>query len=472
MTVRVLVPSGVLGLGFDQDALEAGLKLKPDVICIDGGSTDSGPHSLGTSTSKYSRAACKSEWRILMQARDQLNIPLIIGSAGTCGTDAMVDWMLQITIELASELGQHPQVALVYSEQTTDSVARAFKQNNVSGLEPAIPINAETIGECEHIVALAGAEQIQAALNTGADIIIAGRTTDTAVISALPLLHGCDAGASWHAAKIAECGALCSTHPTSGVIVVDIDQSESTDGAVKDSAKTSEVHPTGFTIYPTASGARCTPHSVSAHMLYENANPFILYEPGGHLNVSDSIYTAQDQTRVRVCGSRWIPTDPYTVKLEGARLAGYQCVAMCLLRDPRYVQNAEKWIDKLSVFIDLELQTQMDLDQQDYDIDYRLIGKNAVLGKLESKNTSPDEIGVLVIITAETQETADEIGKFMNPFLLHYPLTDNESLPTFAFPFSPAQMSRGPLYEFCLNHVMQLEEPMSAFRIVTHQLTA
>ena len=57
---KVLVPSGVLGLGFDDNAFENGLKLSPDIISIDGGSTDSGPFSLGTGTSKYSRSSIKS----------------------------------------------------------------------------------------------------------------------------------------------------------------------------------------------------------------------------------------------------------------------------------------------------------------------------------------------------------------------------------------------------------------------------
>ena len=53
---KVLVPSGVLGLGFDIEALRRGIKNKPDIISIDGGSTDSGPASLGSGTSKYSRS--------------------------------------------------------------------------------------------------------------------------------------------------------------------------------------------------------------------------------------------------------------------------------------------------------------------------------------------------------------------------------------------------------------------------------
>lgn len=47
MPTRVLVPSGVLGLGFDRAALARGVAMRPDIICIDGGSTDSGPFSLG-----------------------------------------------------------------------------------------------------------------------------------------------------------------------------------------------------------------------------------------------------------------------------------------------------------------------------------------------------------------------------------------------------------------------------------------
>ena len=54
MSTKILVPSGVLGLGFDQEALNLGLKRHPDIICIDGGSTDSGPFYLGTGTTKYS----------------------------------------------------------------------------------------------------------------------------------------------------------------------------------------------------------------------------------------------------------------------------------------------------------------------------------------------------------------------------------------------------------------------------------
>lgn len=448
MPTRVLVPSGVLGLGFDRDALARGVAMKPDIICIDGGSTDSGPFSLGTSTSKYSRAGCKSEWRELMKARANLQVPLVISSCGTCGSDDMVDWMFDITQELAIELNQELKVALLYSEQSADAIVTKLTEHRYRALEPVIPLDESIIRACTHIVALAGAEQIAQALETGADIILTGRATDTAAICALPIMRGEHVGAAWHGAKVAECGALCSTNPTSGVILLDVDQQ-------------------GFSVQPMAKDARCTPHSVSAHMLYENNDPFLLHEPGGTLDVTDARYEQLDERSVRVVGSRWHLAEKYTVKLEAARLTGYQCTLMAVIRDAHYVNHAQQWLDRLSGFLEKEIATAMQLGNSEYSLEFRLIGVNSVLGELEKKLATPAEIGVLGIITAGSSAQAEEIAKLVNPFLLHYPLTDNEALPTFAFPYSPAHSHRGALYEFCMNHVIEIDNPMDAFRLKT-----
>jgi hypothetical protein len=445
MPTRVLVPTGALGMTFDSAALAKGIALRPDIICVDGGSTDSGPYSLGSGTSKYSRAATKSEWRRLMIARAEAQVPLVLGTSGTCGTDTTVDWMYEITAEIALELGQTVKVARLYSSQPTERVVDALRNGRIRPLTPAPRISAESIASLSNIVALAGAEQIQTALATGADIIIAGRTTDTAIISALPLARGEHAGGAWHGAKIGECGALCTTNPTGGVIMVEFD-----DG--------------GFTVEALVEGASCTPHSVSAHMLYENADPFILYEPGGHLDVTAARYRALDARRVRVEGSKWVP-GTYTVKLEGARVAGYQTSIMAVLRNATYVANAQAWVDKLHAFLVREIKTRMGLEPSAYTLEFRLIGINSALGVMENRSATPVEVGVLGLVTAETAELSAEIGKLINPYVLHYPLTKDEELPTFAFPFSPAQSERGALYEFALNHVMELDEPMQAFRI-------
>ncbi len=450
MTTTVLVPSGVLGLGFSQAALERGIAQGCDVIAIDGGSTDSGPHSLGTGLSKYSRAVCKAEWCALMQARAKLGVPLIIGTAGTSGTDSTVDWMYEITCELAAELAQTLRVARLYSGQDAGFVISKLAAGQVTPLSPAPEIDAERLRAMTNIVALAGAEQVQAALETGADIIIAGRTTDTAIIAALPLARGEHPGACWHGAKIAECGALCSTHPGTGVIRVTFDK-------------------TGFEVEPMAPEAACTPHSVSAHMLYENSDPFRLYEPGGYLDVRQAHYSALDARRVRVEGSEWV-AGPYTVKLEGARLAGYQTMLLAILREAHYIANAQVWAGKLVSVLSARVAEQIGLAIGDFSIELRLIGVNAAMGALETRKSLPSEVGALCLITAGTQAMADEIGRLANPFLLHMPLTDDEPLPTFAFPYSPAQTSRGAVYEFALNHLMALDSPMEAFRLELNEV--
>jgi hypothetical protein len=432
-------------MGFDYGAMARALSMAPDIIAVDGGSTDSGPAYLGTGTSKYSRAATRADWRRLMLARAEAGVPLVIGTAGTCGTDTTVDWMAGITAELAAELGQKITVARLYSNQPAARVAEALAAGRVRPLDPAPDLAEADLPGMTNIVALAGAEQIAAALATGADIVIAGRTTDTATIAALPIARDAHPGGAWHGAKIGECGSLCTSHATSGVILIDFDE-------------------TGFTVEPGLASARCTPRSVAAHMLYENADPFLLHEPGGHLDVTRADYAQLDERRVRVTGSDWVAGE-YTVKLEGARLVGYQSTILVTLREPRYVENAEAWVARLSAFLAGEIAARMGLAPEDYTLDFRLIGKSATLGRLETSRAVPAEVGVMCIVTADTPERAAEIAKLANPFLLHYPLTDEEPQATFAFPFSPADWARGPLYEFALNHVMRLDDPMAAFRL-------
>lgn len=443
---RILVPSGALGLGYDAVALERAIAAKPDLIAIDGGSTDSGPSYLGRGVSKYARESTKTEWKGLIEARAKAGCPLVIGTAGTCGTDSTVDWLYDITVEILGELGQSAKVARVYSGQDPAAIAGA----DLTPLSGAPAVSADDIASCTHVVALAGAEQINAALETGADIVIAGRTTDTAIIAALPLARGDHAGGAWHGAKIGECGALCATNPQSGVILIDFDD-------------------TGFTITPTADGAHASPHTVSAHMLYENSDPFILYEPGGHLDVTGSNYTPVDDRSVRVEGSVWVPSEEYRVKLEGSRITGYQTILMAILRDARYVANAQAWCDDIVTKHSAKVADRMGLAPESWSSELRIIGQNGNLGGLETRTGDVVELGILAILTAPDQATANTLAKLMNPYLLHHPLTKEEEQPTFAFPFSPAEIDRGAAYEFVLHHTMTLNDPMDAFRLeVTH----
>ncbi len=444
MKTRVLVPSGALGLNYNIRALEKGLNQSPDIIAIDGGSTDSGPAYLGQGVSKYSRVSTKTEWKGLMKARELANVPLLIGTAGTCGTNSSVNWFLEITKEIAKELNQSLKIVLIKCSQSNEETTKAYLSGKIQPLPNAPKLSKKILSNCTNIVALAGAEQVIDALKEKPDIIIAGRTTDTAIIAALPIMRGVDPGTAWHGAKIAECGALCTTNPLSGVIMV-------------------EFNKNSFTIEPMDSEARATPKTVSAHMLYENTNPYILYEPGGYLDTKNSKYCATTNRKVRVTDSKWNKSDKYTVKIEGALLNGFQNVMISILRNKRYVKNAQKWARDIQLKCSELAKNRLQLNNRDFSIELRLIGKNASFGNLEIKKTEQYEIGVMALVTAKTQETATEISQMLNPFLLHHPLTKSEELPTFSFPFSPADIRRGAIYSFCLHHTWEINNPLEIF---------
>ena len=76
----------------------------------------------------------------------------------------------------------------------------------------------------------------------------------------------------------------------------------------------------------------------------------------------------------------------------------------------------------------------------------------------------PPEVGVLFVATAATQEMATQIAKACNPYFFHFPIDFDIELPSYGFAFSPADIERGRVYEFKLNHVVELDDPMELVR--------
>ena len=60
-----------------------------------------------------------------------------------------------------------------------------------------------------------------------------------------------------------------------------------------------------FDLEPLSPDNQCSPQSVSAHMLYENSDPFRLIEPGGILEVEDACYRQLDNGS-RLVRTAWI----------------------------------------------------------------------------------------------------------------------------------------------------------------------
>jgi hypothetical protein len=449
MEIRVLAATGVIGAGFKVESLNRGIALEPTFIACDAGSTDSGPAYLGSGKPKLSREACARDLRLLLKARDALKVPLIIGSCGTSGRDVGVDWMAQLAREIAGEERLHFKAALIKSDQSTAYLKRRLAEQRIRPLFPAPPISEQVI-ESSHIVGMMGTEPIQAALAAGADVVLAGRASDSALYAAIPLTLGADAGLSWHAAKTLECGAACAVVPAA-------------DGMF---ARIREDH---FDIEPLDLNARCTPQTIAAHTLYENANPFLLTEPSGVIDTEQAEYHALCDRVVRVTGSRFREATQYTVKLEGSQLVGYQTVVIGGIRDPNIIRALDALLPKAQAFFDTRIAELFpgQMTKNDYDINYRIYGRDAVMGQLEPMRASAPgyEVGVLITITAPTQDLANKIATFVSHVSAHLPIPEYQGIiSSIAYPFSPPELPRGAVYRFSVNHVVLPDDPCEMFR--------
>ncbi|MER5551001.1 acyclic terpene utilization AtuA family protein [Streptomyces sp. NPDC002793] len=453
MELRILAPTGALGAGFDASAFATGVAARPDVIACDAGSTDSGPAALGSGTPKLSAQAVTRDLRLLLRARDQLGVPLIIGSCGTSGRDVGVDRVADIARAIATEENLHFKLGLIYSDQPTERLEELYDAGRITPLANAPEIDRELFGR-SHTVAMMGVEPIQEALQDGCDVILAGRASDTALFAALPHLKGTDPGLTWHMAKTIECGAACAIPPSANGLLVTL----------------REDH---FDVTTLADGSRLTPRSVAAHTLYENADPFHIAEPSGVLDTTDATYEAVDDRTVRVRGARYVPADGYTNKLEGAELIGYQTVIIGGVRDRIVIQTLPELLPMAKHYFDAKIADifRGTVDPADVDIDYRLYGTGAVLAGNEPDPLDPRELGVLITVTAPDQATAHAVATFVAHASSHLPIPEYDGLvSTLAYPYSPPEMDRGPLYRFTLNHVATGVTPTELFRTTTEEL--
>ncbi|MEA1652184.1 acyclic terpene utilization AtuA family protein [Nitrospirillum sp. BR 11164] len=442
---KVIVPSGMLGAGVKREHIAYGLAQGAHAIAVDAGSTDSGPSYLARGVSKMNRESIKQDLLILLQMANEAGIPVLVGTCGTCGADSSVDWTRDIAIEAARELGIGLRIACLYSEQPAAVLKRKLAQGKIRPLAPLEQATDELFDACDHIVALMGPEPYIDAVKRGANLVLGGRTTDTAVLSAVPLMRGAGVAQTWHAAKIAECGGQCTTNLRRGGVLMHVGTDQ-------------------FDMEPLDPGNRCTPESVSAHLLYENSDPFLLVEPGGVLDATEAVYTQVEPRITRVVGSIWRPM-PYTMKLEGARGGDYQTIMLIGIEDPEVLANLDEFHDRMHKTLVERIAATFGDEAGDFEVSLRLYGWNGTSGRPVPADTPPPrDVGVLFVVTARTQDLADRMARSCNPYFFHMPIRFDMELPSYAFPFTPAEIPRGRVYEFMLNHVVETEDGFELVR--------
>ncbi len=443
---RILSTTAILGYGFPLQSFEEGMKRRPHLIAVDAGSTDPGPYYLGAGVSFTDRDAVKRDLEIMLKAGVPNKIPVVIGTAGGSGGRPHLDWCREIIAEIAAENQLHFKMALIDAEFDKEEIKKALTAGLIAPLEPAPPLTPEAVEASSHIVGQMGVEPFIKALEEEPAVILAGRAYDPAVFAALAIKEGYDRGLSIHLGKILECASICAT-PGSG--------SDCMFGYIGEDY---------FRVEPLNPIRKCTTLSVAAHTLYEKTNPYILPGPGGHLDLTDCSFEQETDNIVRVKGSRFVPAEQYTVKLEGAKRIGYRTVSIAGTRDPVMIAA----IDEIITGVKERVADNFREKQWQYHLRFNIYGRDGVMGSLEPNPSTAGvhELGIIIEATAPTQKQADTICSFARSTMLHYGYQGRRATAgNLAFPYSPSDFHAGEVYVFSVYHLLKTEDPAACFPI-------
>ncbi|WP_052954973.1 acyclic terpene utilization AtuA family protein [Microvirga vignae] len=438
--------SGLLGYGFPEASLKAGLQRDPHLIGVDGGSTDPGPYYLGSGKTLNSRFAMKRDIALMLRGALAHRIPLVIGSCGGAGGAPHLATVVEIVRELAREEGHHFKMAVIQSELQKDTVLRFFEGGNMRPLRNAPDITAESIARATRVVGMMGPEPYMRALDNGAQVILGGRTSDPAPWAGAAIRAGLPPAPSWYAGKMLECGATPSLPKGHDCLIVTVRD---------DSVEAEPLNPI----------RRCTPLSVANHSLHENSSPCVHVEPGGILDTTDCVFEAVNDRAVRISGMSW-RSMPYTVKLEGTELVGFRAMTICGTRDPMLIGRFDEFLDSVRKAVD-EKVGGFGLTPDKYRLVFRVYGKSGVMGEMEPvKSINSHELGILVEALADTQEIANAVLAFARVSLLHTDFPGRLCREgNMAFPFSPSDVEMEPLYRFNIFHTVTPKDPCELFPI-------
>ena len=464
--LKILSPTAILGYGFPMTSWEEGMSRSPDVIAVDAGSTDPGPYYLGAGISFTDREAVKRDLAIMIPAALERGIPLIIGTAGGCGAAPHLKWNEEVIEEIAREQNLKFNLAIIPSDINKQDITDALNAGKITPLAPAPSLKHEDIEAAAHIVAQMGTEPIIKALNEGAQVILAGRAYDPAVFAAVAVQKGYDRGLAVHLGKILECAAIAAT-PGSG-----------------SDCMFGYIGANYFRVEPLSGQRKCTELSVAAHTLYEKTNPYILPGPGGTLDLSRTVFT-QEGAGVRVTGSKFIPSEKYSIKLEGVKKVGCRTISFAAIADPVMIALIDEITPKVK-----ERVADNFAGLGDYFLDFKIYGRSGKLGVMgifgdrQKANTdegitgqarndgvSPAELAIIIDAVAPTREKANTICSFARSTLLHYGYPGRISTAgNLAFPFSPSDIKMGDVYEFCVYHLMETDDSCRFFPVEIRRL--
>jgi hypothetical protein len=449
--VRLLSTSAILGYGFPEASLEAGMARKPDMIGVDGGSVDPGPHYLGAGKPFCSIMAIRRDLRLMLRAAIKAGIPMVIGTSGGSGGEPHLQTVAGLVREIAREEDLHFRMALIHAEPERGDLLTRLAAGRVHPLAGLPKLEPEVVERATRIVGMMGPEPFLKAMESGAQVILAGRSSDPAPWAAACLRAGLPPAPAWYAGKMLECGATPSIPKGHDCLFVTVRE---------DHVDCEPLNPI----------RKCTPLSIANHSLHENSSPIHHIEPGGLLDTSACRFDALNYRAVRISGMSWTQANQYTVKLEGVELAGYRTICVCGTRDPLLIARIDIFLDEVRGIV-AEKATAFGATPEKYKLSFRVYGRDGVMGAREPQRTfmrdaDPHELGFVIEVVGETQEIATAVLGIARANMLHTDFPGRLCREgNMAFPFSPSDVEVGAVYRFSIYHVLELDDPCELFPI-------
>lgn len=444
--LRIVSPNGHLGFApTKEESFRIAAATRPDYYCCDSGSDDIGPAALGSDRSVSMYEWQKHDLELMLLAAREQGVPMIVGSAGDCGTNSRVDMYVQIIKDLAAEHRLPPfKLAYFYSETDTADLRDRMEEGVVlEGLDGRSDLDAETLEGTTRAVAVAGVHPFLEALRAGADVIIGGRSSDCAVFAAPAIHEGFPPEHAYYLGKVLECASFCA-EPYGA--------KESVIGTVThEDVKVTAMAP----------HQRCTVASVAGHAMYERSNPYFEYFAGGLLDMSDCRYEQYDERTTRITGQRYVPIEgDVKVKLEGSGWVGEKYIGIAGIRDPYTIAN----IDKVLELVQAEVSAEF--EGTPYHLNFRVFGKNGVMGDLEPvSEIRSHELCVVVEGIAGTKTLAESVTLMGTRQIFYARLPEVKGTAGTASFVVDDVLPAGPAYLWTINHTVPVQDPMELFSL-------
>lgn len=442
-SMKIICPNGHLGFApLKPGSFHIGVAAGPDFIAADSGSDDIGPVPLGNDTCASPKAWQEHDLEEMLLASRRTGAPMIIGSAGDTGTNSRVDMFVQMIRDIAARHDLPPfKIGWFYSEVDKERVRKAIREGSgVTGLDARPALTEEELDATDRIVAMAGIHPFKALLEQGCDVIIGGRSSDSAVFASAALARGFPEAQSYYLGKVLECASFCAEPYGAKETVL----GEITEDWVEVTAMAPEQ--------------RCTVASVAGHAMYERSNPFFEYVAGGMLDMTHCVYEQVSEKTTRVTGMRFEPAVDFRVKLEGSGKIGERYVGMAGIRDPYTIANVDAVIEWART------QVRERFGPDGWELYYNVFGRNGIMGDMEPLKDKPaHELMIVVQGVAPTKEMAEEVTMTGTRQLFYARLPDVKGTAGGVSFVLDEVMPASPAYRWTLNHTMSVSNPLELF---------